>query len=50
MERKNKDKQAPSDESVYKINFIFKEDSDVDVNEVLKKSFLSELENITNHS
>ena len=44
MEKKNKDKEAPSDESVYKINYIFKENSDVDINEVLKKCFLTEIQ------
>lgn len=44
MEKKLKDKVAPSDESVYKIKYVFKENSDVDINEVLKKSFLTEIQ------
>ena len=44
MEKKSKDKEAPSDESVYKINYVFKENSDVNINEVLKKSFLTEIQ------
>ena len=39
MDAKRENKKIPNEED-YKINFVFKEDSSVDINEVIKGCFL----------
>lgn len=41
-------KKIPKNEDEYKVKYVFKEDSNLDINEVLKKCFMSEINNISN--
>ncbi len=44
MKSKFKKKRAPQDESIYKVKYVFNENSNIDVNEIFKKSFLTEIQ------
>ena len=39
----NKDNKVPQSATEYKIKYVFKENSNVDINEVIKESFVAKL-------